>query len=492
MKEYTASKGFLSLPEHKRTEIQKMMTSKDPEMIKRAMEIIEQNNLSYRNNVQIPKVANAAFTGIDLLGKDRSINSTDYTDTIDVADRNKIIAGGVAEGAVSGGVAGMAFGPVGGAVGAVGGALVNYFKDKSAVSNANEEIVERKNRKRAAAKLSNDFQEQIDYENARPMGMQRGGFVKGKGSKTSDSNRTALKDGDFVIPAPEDDVTDSLVKSFAKNRGLDKPAKIKKAKGDVPVNLSRGELIVPKEKMEPKNMKKGGPIDLERELNNLELAQGGAGVAQAIQGMILQKRNEKAIKENLKGRKRRVAEEESDLMKSKAIADANVNRSYRDTEKTIDMIRRSGAKEMAKNSMTNQEYMGNVAELSAKMGDVTSKAYQDRGTALNDNLARFYEGKSKVRASETLADQSSASFSTAKATQAAGTAKAGFQNIADMVTSKRQKMDRKLLSDTIKRQALEFSEIEKKIEEYRGSAEEKAKLKEAATLLHKFNAETNV
>ncbi len=70
-----------------------------------------------------------------------------------------------------------------------------------------------------------------------------GGVVEGKGTGTSDSNSAALEKNDFIIPAKQ--AKTLAVKRLLPQLGLNKIAPLQD--GNVPIKISKGEVIIPKE-----------------------------------------------------------------------------------------------------------------------------------------------------------------------------------------------------------------------------------------------------
>ena len=379
----------------------------------------------------------------------------------------------------------------------------------------------------------------------------KGGFIDGKGTESSDSNEKKVEPGSFVVPSIKGkpkEVKD-VVKKIASSAGVDKTMKGNDNADGRKVNLSDGELVIPKDKIqlaqlaaqeqgtsldtianninamktakptkkdgyyegkfvipetlspdqleEERRMKlygidsgikfkkrlkinrlgqldfnNDGKIDLTKQktYNDKALSESNStigekqsfnpldekgdytsdrvlGGLQAVAGVVGGIRDEAKIRKGFRQQENIVnqakAEEGAANFATASSKKAAINVGNRDIKNSIDQLRQSSMKDLAKNSMSTQEFGQNYADTASTLADKVSQANNSKTSALlNVDADTLKQTGDIIRSNATARlgiAESENNLNSAKMSQSLLTQKAGIENL--MVSIKNEKSD---------------------------------------------------
>lgn len=500
--DWRKSVGYINLSPEERKKIDALMIAGK---VDDANLIMKEAESAVRKDALWGKIGSAAAGGADVLATDVGYDVSGRTEDLTSSEKRGEMATSALGMAGKGAAAGSAFGLPGMAVGAGVSGLIGLFKSKKANREAQEQIEHNRFDKSVTNAMRLQAEKETELKTGGVQYLKDGGFVKGEGGHADDMNRGKLDPGDYVVPAGTTPMVKNLIKDFAKSIDLDKEKSAPK-EGKQPVKLSDGELIIPKEKVpmandvlsgvglslddlrETVNNQKGQRMadsSIEDEEGNILLSGGGyvkdeekekslekrigmpswvepAGMAaQATSGLIEKYRQEKRIKDNIASRKKRVKDTEGLSFQTKSKQDEIVKRSFRDTSRTIDDLRREGTKSLAKSSLNPQDFNVNAGNLIRGLAETTSKANLDKSNQLTQNeIGLLGARQSNVDRLNQL-DQSLASLNLAKATHGTATAQTSIQGLYDhMKGIKDEQIRRRKQVELIERARAMGSEFE--------------------------------
>ena len=492
MQDWKSSKGYINLSPKERDRIDKLMIAGRTD---EAWGEIHKSELRIKRNDMLGKVASAAGQGVNMLTSDADYDVGSRIDPLDSSEKFRSAGATALDAAAQGASAGALFGPAGMAIGAGVGAAVGGVKGMIANKRAEKDILKNRVNRNDTLAMKREAERESEMNTGAVQYVSDGGFIRGKGGPTDDMNPGKLDPGDFVIPAGTTPMAKELVSQLAKTIKEDKP-KRKMNDGSRPVRLSDGELVIPKEKVpfaeqllgnygtsledirdktlqergdKPETMfphKAGRPmVDSHFNTQNrsfVPMKEGGevpswlepsSMLFQTASGLIQQRQAENRIKQGLKDRRKREKDLEGEAFVSKGKADQIVNRSFRDTERTVRGLKQEGAKNIAMNSLNPQDYNQNISKLISDLGEVVSKSNIEKANALTQNELQLLSRKEGAAGRMGQIDSSEAGLNIAKATQAASKAQAGMQGAYDMIQARKDEQARKKRSVELIEQA---------------------------------------
>ena len=242
--------GYKTLPSDKKMEVDAMLDSNDADQHAQASDSVKEREMSLTNGI-ITGSSELMDMGALLIEPEREDGTINVGKATSQAGLK--MAG---QGATMGASVGTSIMPgigtgIGAAAGAIIGGVSGMVTGNKKAKHINKKITSKRNVAAATRIALRGEAKAADFMAETPQYLSEGGFVKGSGGPTDDSNSMVLEKDSFVIPSIKNiksKSTGKLVKKIAKAIGESGTAEGSEA--GKPVKVSDGELIIPKNKVQ--------------------------------------------------------------------------------------------------------------------------------------------------------------------------------------------------------------------------------------------------
>jgi hypothetical protein len=180
---------------------------------------------------------------------------------------------------------------------------------------------------------------------------------------------------------------------------------------------------------------------------------GMQGVAGIVGGI----KNENAVRRNFNRQKavsdQATSEENAAVMTAAGEKKAAIETGFRDTRNTIERLRQNSVKDLAKNSLTTQEFGQNYAQTAAALADKVGDANLNKTSALLNVNAESMNSMRDIIRSKKQDDigllQTENGLNSAKMTQSANLQKAGVDNLMASLKAEKDTIKRRKMIDSL-------------------------------------------